>query len=151
MFSGTGTEKKESKAEKDAVRKKLATITLQCFVRKAMAKIRVRKRALRIWRKVFDPSSKLYFWYNQFNGQSQWTLPRYMEWYTEHDISSTGLIQRIARGFTHRARSRRIAHSKFTRFYDSNLNKFYYMYNDTQQTFWKASKWYFFEAGPFKS
>ena len=106
-----------------------------------MAVIKVKKRARRIWRKVFDPAGKEYFWYNQFNGQSQWTLPRYMEWNTPQEIASTQKVQRIVRGFTHRMRARKIVHRKYTRFYDSNINKFYYMFNETQTTFWKASPW----------
>jgi LPS O-antigen subunit length determinant protein (WzzB/FepE family) len=38
-------------------------------------------------------------------------------------------------------RARKKAHKKYTRYYDSNLNKFYWLDNVTQKTSWKASKW----------
>ena len=139
MFTGGGN--KAQKEAKLAALKEEKAIVLQCFIRKALARSKVRKRAMRLWRKVFDPSSKFYFWYNQYNGQSQWTLPKYVELFTNLDKSSTVKIQRIVRGFTHRMRAKKKAHGKYTRFYDSNVNKFYWMINQTQQTFWKASAW----------
>lgn len=142
MFKAGG--KPNAKAQKEAQeaeRKRKAAIRIQCLVRKALASVTVRKRAFRIWRKVFDPASKIYFWYNQLNAQSQWNLPKYMKAFTEDEENATMRIQRIVRGFTHRMRARKKAHSMYTRFYDSNVNKFYWMINETQVTFWKSTSW----------
>lgn len=130
MFKDQATEMKKNKA-----------IVLQCFIRVSMARIKVVRRAMRIWKKVFSPSDRDYFWYNQFNGQSQWDVPRHQELFTTADVEAAERLQRILRGFIHRMRARKKAHLMYSRFYDSNINKFYYMENKDQRTFWKASAW----------
>jgi len=143
MFQAT-SKRPNAKAEaerKEAERKRKAATRIQCMVRKALAAVTVKNRAFRIWRKVFDPSSNCYFWYNQLNGQSQWNLPKYMTAHTEDEVNSTMLIQKVVRGFTHRMRARKRAHSMYTRFYDSSVNKFYWMINATQVTFWRSTPW----------
>ena len=62
--------------------------------------------------------------------------------YASHiDVASVELLQRIIRGFIHKMRARKKAHGAYSRFYDSNVNRFYYMENKEQRTFWKASAW----------
>jgi hypothetical protein len=50
-------------------------------------------------------------------------------------------IERIVRGFVGRCRVRRIAQTKFSKFYDSKKDKFYYFNHGTSQTSWTASTW----------
>ena len=92
-------------------------------------------------RVIFDPAFKIYFWYNKINGQAQWTLPRFTEKFTEKDLKAVALINRIIRSYIGRMRLRYVSHKRFTRFYDFNLHRFYWMDNNTQKTSWKASAW----------
>ena len=121
--------------------KESAVTTIQCLARQRMAINRVQKRAKMTWQRVFDPAFKMYFWYNKINGQSIWTLPRFVERYSDRDISGAALINRICRSFIGRMRARHVAHTKYTRFFDFNLNRFYWMENQTEKTSWKASLW----------
>lgn len=126
---------------RDDVRKHAAAVKIQCLIRKFLAVRYVSKRAKKTWQRVFDPVFKIYFFYNRLNGQSQWTVPRFIDLFSDKDIESAKLLQRIVRSFIGRMRARKVAHQKYTRFYDSNVNKFYWMVNATQQTSWKASPW----------
>eukprot|EP00607_Mallomonas_marina_P005699 CAMPEP_0182431478 /NCGR_PEP_ID=MMETSP1167-20130531/49509_1 /TAXON_ID=2988 /ORGANISM="Mallomonas Sp, Strain CCMP3275" /LENGTH=395 /DNA_ID=CAMNT_0024617863 /DNA_START=354 /DNA_END=1541 /DNA_ORIENTATION=- len=38
-------------------------------------------------------------------------------------------------------RARKLAYKKYTRFFDANVNKFYWMVKDSKETFWEASHW----------
>ena len=136
MFSS----EKKGPSPKEILREK-SVIILQCFIRVTLARIYIKKRAFKSWKRVFDPSFKLYFWYNVINGLSQWTIPKFMTLFTETDIIAVCKLERIIRGFIHRRRAREKARQAYTRFYDADVNKFYYLNNKTQQTFWKASKW----------
>ena len=103
---------------------------LQCFVRMKMAQIKVKIRAQRCWRRVFDPQFKMYFWYNLINGQSQWHVPKYQQLYSDRDEEGCKGFQKIVRGFVGRRRAKHKANAKWTRFFDAKLNKFYWMTND---------------------
>lgn len=118
-----------------------AITKMQCMVRIHQAKKLVKFKSSDAWHRVFDPKFKIYFWYNRFNGQSQWNLPIFLTLFKNQDITAAIDIGRIVRGFIYRMRARKKAHSIFTRFYDSNLDKFYWMINSTKQTFWNSSKW----------
>ena len=106
-----------------------------------MARIKVMNRARRSWRRVYDPEFDVYFWYNVINGGSQWHLPKYQVLFTEKDEFGAHEMQRIIRGFVGRRRVKNKANSKWTRFFDSKQNKFYWMENENQRTFWNATKW----------
>ena len=110
-------------------------------IRVFLAVRKVQKRAKLTWLRVYDPAFNIYFWFNKINGQSQWTLPRFIDKFSEKDIKSAALINRIIRSYIGRMRIRKVAHSRFTRFYDSTLNRFYWMDNETDVTSWKASPW----------
>ena len=118
-----------------------AAVRIQCMVRKFIARKYVSARAKRIWQRVFDPKFKIYFWFNRLNGQTQWNLPRFVELFVEQDTIASIQIERLVRGFVGRMHARRKAHLKYTRFYDSNLSRFYWMENDSKKTTWKASAW----------
>lgn len=110
-------------------------------IRRFLAVRRVQKRARMTWLRVYDPAFNIYFWFNKINGQSQWTLPRFIEKFSERDLKAAALLNRIVRSFIGRMRVRKVAHTRYTRFYDSNLNRFYWMNNETEVTSWKASPW----------
>jgi len=114
---------------------------LQCFVRMKMAQIKIKIRAQRCWRRVFDPQFKMYFWYNLINGQSQWHVPKYQQLYSDRDEEGCKGFQKIVRGFVGRRRAKHKANAKWTRFFDAKLNKFYWMTNDDGKTFWNATRW----------
>jgi hypothetical protein len=118
-----------------------SAILIQCMARKAAARMLVVGLARRTWRRVFDPEFKIYFWFNTLNGQSQWHVPKYTTLHTEKDTIGAKYMQNIVRGFIGRRRAQRKAVIKWTRFFDSNQNKFYWMTNDDSKTFWNASAW----------
>jgi hypothetical protein len=140
LLSKTQRAKKEAEqaAEED---RNNAAIMIQCMIRCFLARVHMKSRARRIWQRVFDPKFKIYFWFNKLNGQSQWNLPKYMFMFTDVDTEATTKIQKLCRGFVGRMKVRRLVHAKYTRFYDSNLNRFYWMENATQKTTWKVSVW----------
>jgi FK506-binding protein 1 len=72
---------------------------------------------------------------------AQWTLPKLSEMFYPEDVDATELFQRIIRGFLGRMRMRREVHENFIRYYDSNLNKFYWLNKRTDTTTWKGSSW----------
>lgn len=119
---------------------KAATV-VQCMVRKKLALWRVQRIVRSTYERVFDPKAGMYFWYNKITGQSQWTVPYLLELHPKSDHVAAVQFQRITRGFLGRCRCKKKAALKYTRFYDAKLNKFYYMFNSTQKTFWNASPW----------
>ena len=50
-------------------------------------------------------------------------------------------IEKIVRGFLARRRVRRIAQTKYSKYYDSKQDKFYYFNQTTNETSWTASQW----------
>lgn len=127
--------------EKELETQNAAATKIQCMVRKHIARAVMKARARRIWQRIFDPKFKIYFWHNRLNAQSQWTVPKYVPLYTDADSHAAIKIENIVRGFLARMRTKKRAAQKYTRFYDSNLNRFYWMVNETQKTTWKASAW----------
>lgn len=135
-------QKRLTPAQKKLLEKQNKAATkIQCLVRKFTAKRRVMRRAQNSWQRVFDPQFKLYFWFNKVNGNTQWNIPKFVTLFTDEDDKAAGNICRIVRGFIHRTRARKKVYAKYTRFYDSNVNRFYWMDNTTGQTMWKVSKW----------
>ena len=61
--------------------------------------------------------------------------------FEQDDHDAAVQIERLARGFVGRMRARKLANQKYTRFYDSNLNKFYWLDKTTNETTWTVSNW----------
>lgn len=118
-----------------------AAIQIQQMCLMRLAYKRVRKRSAQTWERVFDPKVGLYFWYSQVTGESKWSTPFLLELHTSQDHAAAVQIERIVRGFMGRAVAKRKAALKYSRFYEAKKNKFYWMLNSTQRTFWKASPW----------
>jgi hypothetical protein len=133
---------KKTKAAKTVVDvKEPAAKKIQCMIRVFLAKIKIRRTAKRVWQRVYDPTYKKYFWYNNLDGTSKWTLPKFVQTYYTEDHEAAERIGKVVRGFIGRMRARKIANTRYTRFYDSNLNKFYWLDLKTQQTTWNVSPW----------
>jgi hypothetical protein len=142
----SNTSKKILSAEESAAllkTKKMekAILPIQMMVRRKLARCRVKRLMEKNYERVFDPKLGLYFWYNKTTGESQWKTPRMLTLHPTRDHKASVRIQRIVRGFIGRFRARKAATAKYTRFYDAKVDKFYYMLNATQKTFWKASPW----------
>mmetsp|Transcript_22876 Transcript_22876/g.33420 ORF Transcript_22876/g.33420 Transcript_22876/m.33420 type:complete len:412 (-) Transcript_22876:507-1742(-) len=118
-----------------------AAITLQCMVRRYIAVKKVQRVTLESWMRVFEPKVKMYFWYNKITGVSSWNNPRMLTLFSAEDHQAATNIQRIGRGFISRARVRQKAQERFSKFYESKQDKFYYMNNETGETFWNPSPW----------
>lgn len=134
------TRSKKDKNSLDEERERSA-ITLQCAVRCFLAIRRTKKRANTVWLRVFDPTFKVYFFYNKIDNRSIWTCPDFVDYFNKEDHVAAALIQKVVRGFIGRMRARKLANKKYTRFFDAKQNKFYWMVNDTKKTTWKASSW----------
>lgn len=131
---------KGQKKDPNAAKNRAAT-RIQQVIRKFLARVRMRKVSYATWMRVYDPAFRLYFFYNRVNGKSQWTLPMFMQWFTKADDAAGNLIGRAARTFVGKMRARKMAHESYTRFFDANVNKFYWINKATNLTFWKASRW----------
>ena len=131
----------ESKALALERKQQKAALCIQLMYRRKVAYDRVRAVSEQTWERVFDPKVGLYFWYCQDTGVSQWSTPFLLSLYSAEDSTAAVEMQRITRGFLGRATAKRAAAVKYTRFYEAKKNKFYWMLNATQRTFWKASPW----------
>lgn len=131
----------ESKALALQRKQDKAALSIQLMYRRKVAYDRVRCRSAEAWERTFDPKVGLYFWYCQDTGESKWATPQLLHLYTQEDEDAALQMQRITRGFLGRVKARRSAALKYTRFYEAKKNKFYYMLNSTQRTFWNASPW----------
>lgn len=134
---------KPQKTKKDDIEEKrlFAAVKIQSVVRKFIAGRRVRTRAKRIWQRVYDPKFRIYFWYNRLNGGSQWHVPKFLTLFTDEDHASATKLNSIVREYLAKMRVRKILYARYSRFYDSNVNKFYWLDKKTQKTTWKVSKW----------
>ena len=83
------------KDDEDDIENHEKAIIIQCFIRCTMSRIRVKKKARITWKRIFDPSFDVYFWYNSINGSSQWDVPKYMELFNDRDLKSSIEIQKI--------------------------------------------------------
>eukprot|EP01039_Chlorochromonas_danica_P001254 gene1254-1366_t len=118
-----------------------AAIRIQKLIRAFLARQRVKARAKEVWRRVFDPMYKRYFWFDQIHEQSSWKQPKYLTLFNEEDDKAVLTIQRIIRGFIHRMRVRKLANQYYQRFYDAKDNAFYWLDKRTQVTTYQASPW----------
>ena len=134
--------KRKKKVPKKVVLTKDQQATkIQCLIRKFLARVKMRHVSMRQWGRVFEPKIDKYFFYNSLTGKSQWHIPRWISlWYPE-DTEAVIKFQRITRGFLGRVRSRRLAKLRYTKFFDQQSDKVYYMNNRTQETFWEPSDW----------
>lgn len=131
----------EAPPEKPILTTDQAATRIQGIVRKYVAKVRIRRIARDNFIRVFDPAFKRYFWYNKLHETSTWQQPKFVPLFTEDDIEAVLFVQRVARGFVGRAKARRLANLKYTRYYDGESNRFYWMENVTKKTSYTASKW----------
>ena len=129
------------KDDEDEIENHEKAIIIQCFIRCTMSRIRVKKKARITWKRIFDPSFDVYFWYNSINGSSQWDVPKYMELFNDRDLKSSIEIQKIIRSFLSKRKVKKLADSKWTRFFDAKQNRFYWMTNIDGKTFWNATPW----------
>jgi len=91
--------------------------------------------------RVFDPAFKMYFWYSKNTGKSVWILPMFCDKFSPEDIQATRYIARVVRGFLGRRRARQEVYRQYTRYFDANVGKHYWVKHSTGLTFWKASNW----------
>jgi hypothetical protein len=131
----------ESKALAASRKQDKAATIIQLMARRRVAYKRVSAISSVSWERVFDPKVGLYFWYNQNTGESKWSVPIMLTLFSREDHEAAIEMQRITRGFVGRVHAKRKAALKYTRFYEAKKNKFYWMLNSTQRTFWKASPW----------
>ncbi len=130
------------KKKKDPNSKKNRAATpIQCLIRKFLARVKVRSVAKKTWQRVFDPAFKMYFYYNRNTGASIWTTPKFMEPFYPEDTQAAIDIGKIIRGFNGRVRARAEVYRQYTRYFDFNVGKHYWIKHDTGDTFWKATPW----------
>jgi hypothetical protein len=132
--------KDDKKKDPNAKRNK-AAIPIQCFARKILAKAKIKRVARKTWMRVFDPAFKMHFWFNKNTGKSIWSIPRYVDKFTPEDEAATRKIARLVRGFLGRRRARAEVYRQYTRYFDANVGKHYWVKHATGMTFWKASEW----------
>lgn len=133
---------KAAKAEEDALKKKeKSAVKIQCLIRKFVAKCRIKKQSNAVWLRVFDPSFKIYFWYNRLNKASRWDTPLFSTLITQEDIDAAIKIGSVVRGFIGRMQARKVAWKRYGRFYDVKTNKFYWVDNETGKSTYVVSSW----------
>lgn len=121
--------------------KEPAAKKIQCMIRVFLAKIKIRRTAKRVWQRVYDPTYKKYFWFNNLDGNSKWTRPKFVEMYYDEDHRASVMISKVVRGFVGRMKARKKANEKYTRFYDAKQNKFYWLDKVTNETTWNVTPW----------
>lgn len=62
-----------------------AAITIQCMIRIHLATKKVSAVARRAWKRVFNQSTKSYYWYNRITGTSSAKTPKFLVLYTPED------------------------------------------------------------------
>jgi FK506-binding protein 1 len=131
---------KKGKKDPNAKKNRAAT-PIQCMIRKFLAKVKIRRVARKTWIRVFDPAFKMYFFYNKNTGESIWHVPKFMEMYSEEDHMAATMIGKVIRGFNGRNRARSKVFEQYTRYFDFNVGKFYWIKHIDETTFWKATPW----------
>jgi len=120
-----------------------SAVTIQCAFRVAIAKMRIKSQAKRVWQRVYDPKYRRFFWFNKWTKKSRWDQPKFTQLFYEEDREAAVKIERLVRGFIGRMRVRKVANMKYTRFYDASVNKFYWLDKSTGKTTWNVSPWLF--------
>ena len=121
-----------------------AATKLQTYMRmRYIAPALVKKRFWLVWMRVYDPRFRMYFWYNRSTKKPQWTrpYPNGTEEFTREELKMAWRLIRVIRGFIGRTRARKLAHVKFTRYFDAKQLKFYWVNNHTQEARWQATQW----------
>jgi hypothetical protein len=131
---------KKGKKDPNAKKNKAAT-PIQCVIRKFLARVKVRRVAKKTWIRVFDPAFKMYFFYNKNTGASLWTVPKFMEMFYPEDEAAGLSIGKVVRGYNGRVRARAEVFRQYTRYFDFNVGKHYWINHDSEETFWKATPW----------
>jgi hypothetical protein len=131
---------KKGKKDPNAKKNKAAT-PIQCVIRKFLARVKVRRVAKKTWIRVFDPAFKMYFFYNKNTGASLWTVPKFMEMFYPEDEAAGLSIGKVVRGFNGRVRARAEVFRQYTRYFDFNVGKHYWINHDSEETFWRATPW----------
>ena len=119
-----------------------AAILIQTIVRqKILARKIVLRRFFLIWRRIYDPRYRIYFWYNLLNKQTQWNRPfeRLTTDFSSDDIIAVRLMQRVVRGFIGKMRARKVACERHSRYFDPDTDRFYWVDNKTQVSFFFSS------------
>ncbi len=141
LRSGKKKEKKPKKEEKKAITPDEAILKIQCLMRKYLARRRMRSQAQVALVRVFDPTFKKYFWFNQFTQTSTWKKPKFIDMFLEVDLAAIALIQRVIRGFIGRRRAQKKASERYVRYFDNETGRFYWFDKITQKTTYNASPW----------
>ena len=131
---------KKTKKDPNAKKNRAAT-PIQCMIRKFLAKVKMRRVAKKTWLRVFDPAFKMYFFYNKNSGASSWHTPMFCELYTDEDQEAAIMIGKVIRGYNGRNKAQRKVFEMYTRYFDFNVGKFYWIKHDDETTFWKATPW----------
>jgi hypothetical protein len=143
---------KDQKAEELLARnKEKASIVIQCAVRRFVAKARVKRKSREVWLRVFDPSFKIYFWYNRMDKTSRWNIPTFSLLFEEEDKLAVAKIQKVVRGFIGRMKARKIVWQKYGRLFDAKTSKFYWVDYKTGKTTYNASNWLTKQAIPLSN
>lgn len=146
--TSSGSSKKKTKSTKVNAKKQQKVVDkdamarrIQCLIRRFLARRRIRKVALEVWRRVYDPKFKRYFWFDILHNASSWTKPRYLDLYSPEEIASAIKLQTIIRGFIHRMRARKLVNERYTRYFDAEKTAFYYYDKSTARTLQTVSRW----------
>lgn len=118
-------------------------VRIQSFYRGYRARISLSKLVKADWVRVFDPSSRRYFWSHVRRcKESQWKLPfGIRSLFEAEDDEAVERIQSLVRGFLAKRRTRHIAAVLYSRFYDAGEDNFYWRNNRTGETSWEVSRW----------
>jgi hypothetical protein len=123
-------------------KKELSAIKVQCLVRRFLATRKIRKQAIYIYHRVYDPVYKKYFWYHRYARSSTWDKPRFViDMFDARDEEAAVRIQCLIRIFLAKCRVRRKANQLFERYFDSETSKFYWLDVKTGKTTYNASSW----------
>ena len=137
----TKSTKVNAKKQQKAIDKDAMARRIQCLIRRFLARRRIRRVALEVWRRVYDPKFKRYFWFDILHNESTWTKPRYLDLFTPEEIASTTKLQTVVRGFIHRMRARKLVNERYTRYYDAEKTAFYYFDKRNNRTLQTVSRW----------
>lgn len=145
--SGSSSKKKtkstkvNSKKQQKVIDKDVMARRIQCLIRRFLARRRIRKVALEVWRRVYDPKFKRYFWFDTLHNASVWTKPRHLDIFSPEEVASAVRLQTIIRGFIHRMRARKLVNERYTRYYDAEKTAFYYFDKHNSRTIQTVSRW----------
>lgn len=129
------------KKAKAALDPDVAAKRIQCVIRRFVARRRVKRLANEVWQRVFDPAYKQYFWFDTLHKKSSWVQPRHTILFSPQELAKVVSLQKVVRGFVHRARTKHLASEVYTRYYDMENSRFYWLDHRTNRTTHRASPW----------